>query len=381
MRLFVVLAAVLSLPTYGGQPLLRAQSRPFLNLREIVALVPQAGVPQAGGLDAYWNHTNELATPPFQRLMRTGLAADGTRQNASLILEGDVRSMGWAGGDAAPIVLSVHEDGTLRATVIGGTSALEEQAGKIIAQYTTFPQLACGGGHCVAFWSWGNSWHAVYLDEEGSPAGASFTLPEAWMLFDVKVGQSGIFVVRRLSNDIRAVLLRADGSVQYDVLLFQSPAAEFAEPIVNAVFDGTSHVVAYAKRPPGNVLKPAVVEAVTIAENGTFEAARTVVDAGPLGIDSFSLAWNGAQHLLTWSSGGQLRASRFTPQLIALDTESRLIGSDLWSGSVITPMPDGTFAIGWSRDGAPYAALLRPNGELTAPVALEATPRRRAAGK
>ena len=376
MRLFVVLAAVLSLPVHGGEPLLRAHSRPFLNLREIVSLVPQGG-----GLDAYWNHTNELATPSFTRLMRTGLAADGARRNASVVLEEDVRSMGWAGGNAAPIVLSVHEDGTLRATAIGGPSALEEPAGKIIAQYTTFPQLACGGGNCVAFWSFGNSWHAVYLDEEGSPKGSSFTLPETWMLFDVKVGQSGLFVVRRLSNDIRAALIRPDGSVQYDVLLFQSPAAQFAEPIVSAVFDGTSHVVAYAQRPPGNELKPAMVEAVTIAESGTFDAARTVVHAEPLGIDAFSLAWNGAQHLLTWSSGGQLRASRFTPQLIALDTEPRVIGTDLWPGSVITPMPDGTFAIGWSRDGAPYAALLRPNGELTPPVALEATPRRRAAGK
>lgn len=377
MRLFIVLAALLSLPVHGGETLLRAHSRPLLNLREIVALVPQAG-----GLDAYWNHTNELATPSFARLMRTGLAADGSRRNPSVILEGDVRAMGWAGGDAAPIVLSVHDDGTLRATAIGGTSALEEPAGKIIAQFTTFPQLACGGGHCVAFWSAGNSWNAVYLNADGSPKGASFTLPEAWMLFEVEVGQPGLFLVRRLSNDIRAALIRPDGSVQYDVLLFQSPAAQFAEPIVNAVFDGTSHVVAYAQRPPGNELKPAAIEAVTIAENGTFEPARTIVGSEPLvGIDAFSLAWNGAQHLLTWSTGGQLRASRFTPQLIALDTEPRLIGTGLWPGSAITPMPDGTFALGWSRDGAPYAALLRPNGALTPPVALETTPRRRAAGK
>ncbi|MFL6246232.1 MAG: hypothetical protein ACJ74H_09425 [Thermoanaerobaculia bacterium] len=366
MKSVIALLAVLSLSMTG---------RPEVNERSILALVPRAG-----GLDAYWHHLNELATPPFERLKVTRLALDGSRRGSAVVLDAFIHSVGWAGGDAAPIALWNDDSEMLRAATIGD-SALEPQAGKIVSEYTTYPGLICGGQQCAAVWSWGSSWYAVYLDEEGSPKGPSFALPQAWLLYDVVVDESGLFVVRRISNDIRAALIRPDGSVQYDVLLFHSPANEFAEPIVSADFDGTAHVVAYAQRPPGNELKATVIDAVTIAENGALQPAHTLIDAGPRGIETFSLAWNGTQHLLAWTSGAALRASRFTPQLSALDAEPRAIDTSVWLGIVIAAMPDGTFAIGWSRSGAPNVALLRPDGELTASVAIDPAPRRRAAGK
>jgi hypothetical protein len=196
------------------------------------------------------------------------------------------------------------------------------------------------------------------------------------------LSDTGLHVVRRVGNDIRATLFHLDGSMAYDLTLFQSPAGQFAEPMVSVVFDGTSHVIAYGERPPGNMLQPESIKILTISPSGAHESPRTIVQVvRPDAVSTFRLAWNGAEHLLVWNMATGTYALRVSPALLPIDTEPRRLPIGRF-GANITALPDGTFVVsGEDAHPSPSVMLLRRNGELTEPVAIDPGSRRRGARK
>jgi hypothetical protein len=370
MNALLLLAAVLSIPDSRPQT-----SRPLMDTRHVIAVAPQGA-----GFDAYWARENEPRG--VYTLWRTRFAADGSRVSTSLVMTDAYVSVGVPGGDAPPLVLFREDLRALRASAIVD-GVLADPEGKLIEPYADYPFLACGGGRCAAVWydssALGSTYKAAWLAPDGTRASATFSFG-SYTLYSMAASGHGLHVVRRAGNDIRATHFRTDGSIAYDVTLFQSDPLAFAEPIVSAVFDGTSHVIAYGQRPPGNLLQPDSVKMLTISPSGAHEPARAIVEvARPDQISWMRLAWNGTEHLLAWSAAGGPFLQRLSPALLPIDISPRVLPAGI-QHPLIVALPDGRFVIEANREN-PSLMLLRRDGQLTEPVAVDPGTRRRTSRK
>jgi len=345
-------------------------TRGLYDFRDVVGVVPQAE-----GIDVYWQHTNEFEEPVVPKLMRTTVSSDGTSRLSRVLIhefEG-ATSRGVAGeGTNVQALWMTFPDGIFASPVVNG--ALKYPEGKLVASFGDYPGMTCHASECAVIYSLSGKQHATILDAD-SNAVSSFPLPDGFFPQGIAFSEQGLFFVRHQLTEVRAALVRRDGSVQYDVAIADAdPGAFHAGPLAIAR-NGARHVVAFVDYAP----EPDEVHAITISADGTFSAPvrllRTVRHPDlPANVGALSLAWNGTTYVL---GGGYVIGAPF---LMRFDSAFRPLDAEPQRGAGVpwaTLHADGQrFVIIWSAP-MPFLTVLSPNGEMTPALHLDPVPRRR----
>jgi hypothetical protein len=345
-------------------------SRPLLDMRDVVGVMPQAA-----GIDVYWQRTNELETPIRPKLMRTTASTDGTSRLSRVL----IHELEWGSsrvdgeGSHVQAIWTTYAGNIMASPVVDG--ALKYPEGKLVSPFGSYPALTCHASECAVIYTFAGAQRATILDADSNVAG-SFPLPDGFQPQGVSFSERGLFFVRHQLNQVRAALVRRDGSVQYDVAIADAdPRAFHAGPLAIAT-RGAEHVVAFVDYAP----EPDEVHAVTISGDGTrsepVRLLRTERQPDlPSNVSSLSLAWNGTTYLL---GGGYVIGAPF---LMRFDSAFRPLDAEPQRGGgmpVVSVHPDGQrFVIVWIAP-RPYLTILSPNGEMTPQLDLDPMPRRRA---
>lgn len=340
-----------------------------MDMRDVVGVVSHAA-----GVDVYWQHLNEFETPPRVKLMRTVISSQGTRLSRTLVHQFDGFASARVDGHGANVqAIWTTADGALMASpVVNGS--LEYPEGKLISEYALYPVLACHASECAVVHGSGSQ-TATILDAD-SNAVASFALPEGFHPQAISFSERGLFFVRHQLEQMRAALVRRDGSVQYDVAVAAAdPAAFHAGPLAIAP-KGDRHVVAFVDYAP----EPDEVHAVTVSDDGTLSERVSLLVTErhpdlPNNVGALSLAGNGTTYVLTGGYGiGASFVMRYDSAFRPLDAEPQRAPHIPW----VSLHDDGQqFVMVWSA-ARPYVTLFSASGEMTPRIELDPQPRRRA---
>ena len=347
-------------------------SRALVDMRFVVGVVPDAT-----GIDVYWERTNELETPVRSVLMRTTVSTNGTSRLSRVLIhqfeEGAFPGRVDGQGANVQAVWTSSSGGIMASPIVNG--ALKYPEGKLVTPFGSFPDIACHATECAVIHSFAGAQTATILDADSNVAG-SFTLPAGFHPQHVSFSEQGLFFVRHQLQQVRAALVRRDGSVQYDVDVADAdPAAFHAGPLAVAQ-NGAQHAVAFIDYAP----EPDEVHAVTISADGTMSEPVRLFQSErhpdmPGNVSFLSLAWNGTSYVL---GGGHVIGTSF---LQRFDSAFHPLDAEPLRGPAV-PWPsahaDGhSFVIVWSAP-RPYLTLLTPDGEMTQRLEIDPAPRRRA---
>lgn len=294
-----IFAAIAVAATVRGAelPAMSDTTRAPIDQRSIVGVLPVTG-----GVDVYWQHLNELATPYRPRLMMTPLNADGSLRGPIRILRQDemMMSTSVSASAAGPIALwrggSSGLDALFASKVVDGE--LKSPEGKLVTGSGEAPAVACSTSHCFALWSGAGAVYAAELDPSGNVIGPSISLPYSYGLF--KVEDSGIFMIGTSGTQRRATLIDFNGTVKYDTTIELAVASDSAARIA-VDYDGTQHVIAWAEVPLDGSRPPrTAIRALTVSDKGEPSRPVTILDVAAYGAgaDWVQIGWNGSTHLL-----------------------------------------------------------------------------------
>jgi len=374
MKTIFALLLALTVPLTGAnRHALQPQStRALLDLRSVVGVVPDAT-----GIDVYWERMNELETPVRSVLMRTTVNTNGTSRLSRVLIH-EFEEGAFAGrvdGQGANVqAIWTSSSGSIVASpIVNG--ALKYPEGKLVTPFGLYPDIACHATECAVIHSFAGAQTATIIDADSNAAG-SFTLPAGFHPQHVSFSGQGLFFVRHQAQHVRAALVRRDGSVQYDVEVADAdPAAFHAGPLAVAQ-NGAQHAVAFVDFTP----EPDEVHAVTISGDGTMSAPVRLFQAErhpdmPNNVSLLSLAWNGTSYVL---GGGHVIGTSF---LTRFDGAFHPLDAEPLRGPAV-PWPSvhaegQSFVIVWSAS-RPYLTILTPDGEMTQRLELDPAPRRRA---
>lgn len=340
-----------------------------MDFRDVVGIVPHGA-----GIDVYWERLNEFETAPRSRLMRTTVSPDGTsRLSRVLIAELDEYEWGSRVDGEGSNVQAIwkNPDVIVASPVVNG--ALKYPEGKYVS-FGDYADLICHASECAVVYTVAGTQRATFLDADSNVIG-SVTLPDGFHPLSVSFSEQGLFFVRHQLKQLRAALVRRDGSVLYDIAIADADPAAFEAGPVAIAENGNQHVVAFVDYAP----EPVEVHAVTISGDGTMSERVRLLQAAPSIFDhpsnvfSLSLAWNGTIYALGYVSGGSF-LRRYDSAFHPLDAEPQR-ASD---GAAASVHAGGEkFVIAWSA-AKPYLTILSPNGQMTPKLELDPMPRRRA---
>jgi len=324
----------------------------------------------------YWEHTNEFQTPTRTKLMRTMVSMEGTsRLSRVLVREFD----GWTStrvdgrGTNVQAMWTTLSGDIMASPVANGV--LKYPQGKLVSEFGMYAGLTCHASECAVIYSVGAERRATILDA-GSNAVHTFTLPMGFHPATISFSEHGLLFVRHQLQEVRAALVRRDGTVRYDVAVTAAdPMAFHAGPLAIAM-NGSQHVIAFVDYAP----EPDEVHAITISDDGTMSEPVRLLQGErhadlPTNISALSLASNGTAYVLTGSYViGKPFVMRYDSAFHPLDAEPQRAFDVPWA----SVHADGErFVIVWSAP-RPYLTILAPNGAMTPRVELDPQPRRRA---
>jgi hypothetical protein len=350
-------------------------SRGPLDIRTVAGVVRRADA-----VDIYWTHTNERIEPVRSQLLRTTISKDGRqRLSASVIVEVDGGiSASVDGNDANVQVLWQGVSGKIRASpIVDG--ALKYPGGKLVREGGSYAVLHCRASECIAVYDIASRQTVTRLDSDSNAIGAAFELPAGYYPLRMELDEQGIFFVRHQANELRAALVRLDGSVQYDIRVAPAEPVAFHAGPVGVAFNGSEHAVAYVDF----ATQPDEVRMVTISGTGTIGAPVRVLPVEEFpefanNVSGLTLAWNGTAYVL----GGSYISGR--PFLLQLDAAFQPVASPIRPDAAPRTLEtDGTnVVITWGVE-SPFVTVLSADGRMSPPVVLEeagpAAPRRRSA--
>ena len=349
MKTLVALFLALALP-------LAANSRSPVDDRHV------AGVAiHEGGIDVYTVRHNEFATPIEEKIWRTTLSHDGTLRLSRELVEHSAsfaRVVGqhpnvhmiWPGRDYQ-ILTSRIEHGVLK-----------YRDGKLAAEHGMYPAMSCNATECVVVYDVAGRQHATLLDTDGNAIGPPIALPAGFHPMRVSLDERGILFVRVAPKELRAALVRRDGSVQYDTVVATTRDLVFPSAPIGITSNGAHDVVVFSAY--------AQVRAVTISADGTVSAP---VELLPTGFAPLDLTWNGSVWLLSgYAPAGRFFVMRFDSAFQPLDAEPFL-----GTGQPFVQADGANFAIVWDNYPAAYLTILRSDGHMTAPLPIDPVVRRR----
>lgn len=344
-------------------------ARGQIDFRDVVGIVPHGA-----GTDVYWERTNEFETPTRSRLMKTTVSPDGTsRLSRVLIKELDEYEGGSRVDGEGTNVQAIWKDpdNIVASPVVNG--ALKYPEGKYVS-FGNYANLICHASECAVIYTVGSTQRATFLDADSNVAG-SVTLPAGFHPLSVSFSEQGLFFVRHQLKELRAALVRRDGTVQYDIAIADADAVAFHAGPIAIAENGNQHVVAFVDYAP----EPVEVHAVTISGDGTMSEPVRLLQAAPSFFDhpsnvsTLSLAWNGTTYVLGYVSGGSF-LRRYDNAFHPIDAAPQRASDGAWASI----HADGErFLIAWLAP-KPYLTILSPNGEMTPKLELDPMPRRRA---
>lgn len=344
-------------------------SRPLLEMRDVIGHVMSAD-----RIDVYWLHTNERVNPVRSILYRTSVSADGSSRLETKRIhtfDGQV-SAGVSGAGANVQVMWTDGSGVLVSPL--EHDALKYLQGKLVA-FGNYPALQCHATECVVAYYGNSNEMAAIVDNDGDVISGPYPLPSGFHPMQIAFDERGIFFVRHKLTEVRAALVRRDGSVQYDVRLASANPLAFHTTFPGVATNGSDYVVAFVEFETA----PDELRVVTIASNGSVSEPKLLMQVEehpdlPNNFAGASLAKNGSRFLL----GGFYVIGQ--PFLVPLDASLQQTGSVVRSDAVpsVHPHPDGSsFVILWQTQ-LPYVTILHADGSMTAPVSIVPPFRRRA---
>ena len=338
-----------------------------MEMRDVVGVVTSDD-----HVDVYWLYTNELVAPIRSTLYRSRVSADGSSRLSTTRIhrfDGDVAAR--VSGAGANVQVLWNGSSRIMVSPLEG-DALKYPYGKPIA-FGLYAALHCHATECVAVYDVSGTQMAAILDSDSNVVSGPFALPSGWHPLAILFDERGIFFVRHTLNELRAALVRRDGSVQYDVRLASADPRAFHAAHPGVTTNGSGYVVAFAEF----TTAPDELHAVTIGSNGSVSAPTRLLQAEehrdlPNNIGGLSLASNGSFLL----GGSYVIGRPFLVRLGAsLQREGAVVRGD--ATSTVHPHPDGSsFVVVWHA-ASPYVTILRADGSSTAPVSLVPAPRRR----
>jgi hypothetical protein len=341
-----------------------------IDFRDVVGVVPHAA-----GIDVYWQRTNEFEALIRPKLMRTTVSTDGTSRLSRVLIH-ELDEMEWGArvdGEGTNVQAIWTSFDTIMASPVVN-DALKYPEGKVVAPHGNYATINCHASECAVVYSFAGGQSATILDADSNVVG-SFMLPEGFHPQNVSFSDQGLFFVRHQLKQVRAALVRRDGSVQYDVAIADADPLKFhAGPLAIAA-NGAQHVVAFVDYAP----EPDEVHAITISDDGTMSEPVRLLHTErhpdlPANVGSLSLAWNGTTYVLGGGYGiGAPFVMRFDSAFRPLDAEPQR--GDSPSGASVHAAGE-RFVIIWPAR-KPYLTILLPNGEMTPRLELDPTPRRR----
>jgi hypothetical protein len=344
-------------------------SRPLLEMRDIVGVVTFTD-----RVDVYWLHTNELIQPVRSTLYRSSVSADGSmRLGTTRIHAFEEQVSARVSGVGANVqVLWSERTGIYVSPVAGDT--LKYPLGKRIAS-GLYPVFRCHATECAAVYDASSTQMAAVIDRDGNLVSGPFALPHGFHPLQMLFDERGIFFVRHDLSQMRAALVRRDGSVHFDVRIAAANPRAFHATHPAVTTTGADYVVAFVEFGTA----PDELQVVTVGSNGSVSAPRRLMQLEehrdlPNNFGGAALASSGSRFLL----GGTYVIG--TPFLATLDASLQLTGPVLRTDAIpsVHPHPDGSsFVLVWSAQ-SPYVTILRADGSMTAPVSLMPLPRRRA---
>ena len=346
-----------------------------LDLRDVAGVVTRAEA-----IDVYWTHTNERVEPVRSQLMRTTISKDGQqRLSTSVILEVDGGISASVDGNGANVQALWKKPGNrdiLASPIVNG--ALKYPEGKLVGEDGLYAVLRCHASECIAVYDISSRQTVTRLDSDSNVIGAAFELPAGYYPLRIEIDEQGIFFVRHQASELRAALVRLDGSVQYDVRVAAAEPLAFHAGPVGVAFNGSEHAVAYVDF----ATKPDEVQMVTISGAGTIGAPVRVLQVEEFpelanNVGGLTLAWNGTGYVL----GGSYNQGR--PFLMQLDAAFQPVAGTIRPDAAPRTLEtDGTnVVIAWGAE-SPYVTMLSADGRMSPPLVLEAgstAPRRRSA--
>jgi hypothetical protein len=364
--------ALLNAAIVGNSVFSPDTSRPFLDLRFIVAVAPQAD-----GFNVYWVHANELVSPYQPRLLVTEITSDGRLRATPTVVRDYEGSSGIkVAGDGALLQTLWTDSRTLRASPISN-GILKFPDGKFVASWADYPSLTCHRMNCLASWETASIRTAVILDSDSNFVGAPFDLPSGFAPESLTLDEKGIFYVRHTLGELRGAMISSDGTVKHDAFIKEDEPLVALEPRPVAVaFDGSRHVVVFLE----HSAESSEVRAVVISEDGS--ASLPIIlfrGESTIQITTLEFAWNGSSYLLAGGYVNGLRSPflyRFDEKLRLLDTVLLPAGAERLGPPQIQVL-GSNFLFAWSGLKA-YVAVMSADGQISQPVAVDALERRRA---
>lgn len=345
-------------------------SRPLEDLRHVAGVVTSED-----RIDVYWLHTDERVENVRSTLYLTSVrAGDGARLGTRRIHTFDDYVSASVSGAGANVQALWNAGVGVMVSPIE-QHALKYPQGKRIT-WGNYAGLLCHATECVAAYDVSGTQMAAILDTDANVVSGPFPLPSGFHPLRILFDERGIFFVRYNLTQLRAALVRRDGSVQFDVRLASANPRAFHTTGLGVTTSGSDYVVAFGEFDT----TPDELHTVTVASDGSVSARNRLMQVEehpglPKNFSGASLASNGSRFLL----GGSYVIGRAF--LVTLDASLQRTGSVIRSDATpsVHPHPDGSsFVIVW-HGRAPYVTFLRADGSMSAPVWLTApTPRRRA---
>jgi hypothetical protein len=250
----------------------------------------------------------------------------------------------------------------------------------VVSDHGIYAGLRCHASECIAIYDVSSRQYVTRLDTDSGVIGAELALPTGYHPLRIELDEQGIFFVRHQANELRAALVRLDGSVQYDVRVGAAEPLAFHAGPVGVAFNGSERAVAYVDYET----QPDDVRMVTISGTGTISAPVRVLQVVespdlPNNVGGLTLAWNGTGYVF----GGSYISGR--PFLMQLDAAFQPVANPIDTGGPPRTLEaDGTnIVITWGVE-SPYVTVLSADGRMSPPLTLEgppspAAPRRRSA--
>jgi hypothetical protein len=344
-------------------------SRPLEDMRYVVGLVTFEN-----HLDVYWMHVDERVPEVRPTLYRTSVSADGRmRLGTRRIHTFDEYASVSVSGTGDNVQAQWNGNSGIRVSPIEG-DALKYPQGIWVAS-GNYSGIQCHATECAVIYEASNMQQAVILDRDSKIASGPFPLPPGFHPMRILFDERGLFFVRHNLTQLRAALVRRDGSVQFDVRLAAADPRAFHTTDPGVTTNGSGYVVAFTEF----ATAPDELHSVTVGSDGSVSAPKRLMQLEehrdlPNNFGGASLAFNGSRFLL----GGFYVIGR--PFLMSLDASLQQTGHLRRTDAIpsVHRHPDGSsFVILWHAR-SPYLTILRADGSMTAPVPIVPPARRRA---